>query len=84
MNSESDAEGTRFATVPQIGMIGIPQVRVGILCRLCYAISRESHAFLCNSILIVHVTAKIALSFALCNFLTVTDTIILEMHSKCV
>ena len=37
MNSEcriantSDAERTRFATVPQIGMSGMPQVRVGVV-----------------------------------------------------
>ena len=24
----SDAEGTRFATVPQIGISGVPQIRV--------------------------------------------------------
>ena len=27
----SDAEGTRFATVPQIGMEWRPQVRVGVI-----------------------------------------------------
>ena len=27
----SDAEGTRFATMPQIGMSGVPQVRVGVV-----------------------------------------------------
>ena len=28
---QSNAEGTRFATMPQIGMIGMPQVRVGVV-----------------------------------------------------
>ena len=27
----SDAEGTRFAIVPQIGMIRVPYIRVGIV-----------------------------------------------------
>ena len=45
-------------------------------------ISRQSHTFLCNSRIIVHITVKIALSFASCNFLTVTGTIILELHSN--
>ena len=59
----SNAEGTRFATVPQIRMSGIPQVRVGVVGRaMCYA--------------------KIALGLALCNYLTVTGTIILELHSN--
>ena len=78
----SDAEGTRFAIVPQIGMISMPQVRVGIVRSSCYAISRQSHAFLCNSRILVHITVKIALGFALCNFLTVTGKIILELHSN--
>ena len=45
-------------------------------------ISKQSHTFSCNSRIIVHVTVKIALSFASCNFLTVTGTIILELHSN--
>ena len=78
----NDAEGTRFAT--EIGMISMPPIRV-VVRRSCYAISRQSHAFLCNSRIIVHVChvrVKIALSFAPCNFLTVTDAIILELHSN--
>ena len=51
-NECSIVRGTRFATVPQIGLIGVPQVRVGIVDRV---ISRQSHAFLCNSRIIVHV-----------------------------
>ena len=27
----SDAKGTKFATVTQIGMIGMPEVRVGVI-----------------------------------------------------
>ena len=27
----SDAKGTRFAAMPQIGMSGVPQVRVGVI-----------------------------------------------------
>ena len=73
----SDEEGTRFATVPQIGMSGVPQVRVGVVGR-----TMRSHTFSCNSRIIVHVTIKIALGFASCNYLTVTGTIILELHSN--
>ena len=36
--------------------------------------------FLCNSGIIVHVTVKIALGFALCNYSTVIGTIIPELH----
>ena len=54
----SNAEGTRFATMPQIGMSGMPQVRVGVR-RSCYVINRQSHAFSCNSRIIVHVTVKL-------------------------
>ena len=49
---------TRFATMPQIGMNGMPQVRVGIR-RSCYVINRQSHAFSCNSRIIVYVTVKL-------------------------
>ena len=55
----SNAEGTRFATVPQIGMSGMPQVRVGIVGHATYAINRQSHAFSCNSRIIVQVTVKL-------------------------
>ena len=47
--------------------------------RLGNAISRQLHTFSCNPRIIVHVTA---LGFALCNYLTVTGTIILELHSN--
>ena len=33
LNETSDAEGTRFETVPQIGMSSVPQVRVGVVGR---------------------------------------------------
>ena len=35
-----------------------------------------------NETLIVHITVYIALSFSLCNYFTVTGTIILELHSN--
>ena len=39
----SDAEGTRFATVPQIGMSSMPQVRVGVVCRAMRLIGNHMH-----------------------------------------
>ena len=57
-------------------MSGVPQVRVGIV-----DLAMQSHAFLwfknnCTR------NSQIALHFASCNFLTVTGTIILELHSN--
>ena len=73
----SNVEGAIFATVPQIGMIGMPQVRVDVVGRAMQLVDNHTH-FSCNSGIIVHVTVKIALGFASCNFLTVTGTIILN------
>ena len=39
----SDAEGIRFATVPQIGKSGVPQVRVGIVGRAMRLIGNHTH-----------------------------------------
>ena len=39
----SDAEGTRFATMPQIGMGGVPQVRVGVVGRAMRLIGNHTH-----------------------------------------
>ena len=61
-------EGTRFATMPQIGMGGMPQVRVGVVGRAMQLVGNHTH--FC------------AISFASCNYLTVTGTIILELHSN--
>ena len=39
----SDAEGTRFATVPQIGMSGVAQVRVGVVGHAIQLIGNHTH-----------------------------------------
>ena len=39
----SYAEGTRFATMPQIGMGGVPQVRVGIVGRGMQLVGNHTH-----------------------------------------
>ena len=39
----SDAEGTRFATVPQIGMSGVAQVRVGVVGHAMRLIGNHMH-----------------------------------------
>ena len=39
----SDAEGTRFASVPQIGMSGMPQVRVDVVGRAMRLIGNHTH-----------------------------------------
>ena len=39
----NDVEGTRFATVPQIGISGVPQVRVGIVGRAMRLIGNHTH-----------------------------------------
>ena len=44
--------------LPQIGMSGVPQVRVGVVGR-CYAINRQSYAFSYNSRIIVRVTVTL-------------------------
>ena len=36
-------EGTRFATVPQIRMIGMPQVRVGIVSHAMQLVGNHMH-----------------------------------------
>ena len=66
-------------TMPQIGMSGVPQVRVGVVGCAMRLIGMQSHAFLCNS---STCNSQIALGFASCNYLTVTGTIILELHSN--
>ena len=73
-------EGTRFTTVPQIGMSSMPQVRVGIVDCAMRLVGNHTHfhAFKNNCTY----NNQIALSFASCNYLTVTGTIILELHSN--
>ena len=66
--------------MPQIGMISMPQVRVGVVGHAMQLVGNR--AFLCNLIIILHVTVKIVLGFASCNYLTVTATVILELHSN--
>ena len=39
----SDAEGTRFATVPQIGISGMPQVRVGVVGHAMQLVGNYTH-----------------------------------------
>ena len=36
-------EGTTFATVPQIGMSGVPQVRVGVAGRAMQLVGNHMH-----------------------------------------
>ena len=71
----SNEEGKRFVTVSQIGMSGVPQVRVGVVDRAMRLVDNHTH-----SRIIVDVTVKIAFGFASCNFLTVTGTINLILH----
>ena len=61
---------TRFATVPQIGMSGVPQVRVGIVGRAIRLVGNHTHfvQFKNNCTR----NSQIALGFASCNYLTVT------------
>ena len=78
----SDAEGTRFVTVCASDWNEWHTSGYSGRHRSCCAISRQSHASSCNSRIIVHVTVKTALGFASCNYLTVTGTIILKLHSN--
>ena len=39
----SDAEGTKFATVPQTGISGVPQVRVGVVGRAMQLVGNHTH-----------------------------------------
>ena len=39
----SNAEGTKFATVPQKGMSGVPQVRVDVVSRAMQLIGNHIH-----------------------------------------
>ena len=55
----SDAEGTRFATVPQIGMSGVLQVIVGVVGHAVRLVGNHTH--FCAIKIIVHVTVKIVL-----------------------
>ena len=64
---------------PQIGIIGVPLVRVGVI---GHAMRLVGNVSLCNSRITVHKIVKIALGFASCNYLTVTGTNILELHSN--
>ena len=62
----------------QIYIIGVPQVRVGIVGPAMQLV--DNHTHFCA--ILIHVTVKIALGFTLCNYLTVTGTIILELRSN--
>ena len=39
----SNVEGTRFPTMPQIGMIGMPQVRVGVVGHAMQLMGNHTH-----------------------------------------
>ena len=52
--------------MPQIGMGGVPQVKVGVVGRAMQLVG--NHTYFC--------------AFASCNCLTVTGTIILKLHSN--
>ena len=72
---QDDTGTTGLISEPQLEPTAI--LRVTIEChRYCYMISRQLHAFECNQRVIVLLTVKIALNFALCNYLTVTCTIV--------
>ena len=64
--------------VPQIGMISMPQVRVIVVGHAMRLVGNHTHFHT----IYVHVTVKFALVFASRNFLTVTGTITLELHSN--
>ena len=51
-------EGTRFATMPQIGMGDVTQVRVGVVGHAMQLIGNHTH-FRAIQELIVHVTVKL-------------------------
>ena len=53
----SNTEGAIFVTVPQIGMIGVLQVRVDVVGRAMQLVDNHMH-FSCNSRIIVYVTVK--------------------------
>ena len=72
-----DAERARFATMPQIGMCGVPQVRVSIVGRAMQLVGNHTQfKNNCTS------NSQITLGFTSCNYFTVTGTIILELHSN--
>ena len=59
----------------------VPQIEMSSgCCSSCYAISRQSHIFVQFKNNCTH-NSQIALTFALCNYLTVIGTIILKLHS---
>ena len=66
--------------MPQIGMSGVPQVRVGVVGCAMQLVG--------NHIIFVQFknnctrNSQIALGFTSCNYLIVTGTIILELHSN--
>ena len=69
----SNAKGTRFMTLPQIGMSSVPQVRVGIVGHAMRLVGNHTHFHAictCN--------CQIALGIALYNYLTVIGTKILK------
>ena len=39
----NDVEGTKFATVPQIGMSSVPQVREGVVGRAMLLVGNHTH-----------------------------------------
>ena len=73
---QDDTGTTGLISEPQLEPTAILRVRIECH-RYCYMISRQLHAFECNQRVIVLLTVKIALNFALCNYLTVTCTIII-------
>ena len=48
-------ERNKFATEHQIGTRGVPQVRVSIIGHAMQLRNRQSHTFLCNLRIILHV-----------------------------
>ena len=68
--------------MPQIEMIGMPQVRLGVVSHAMQLVGNHTHFRTIQEYLYIYVTVKIALSFASCNFLTVTGRIILKLHSN--
>ena len=76
----SDAEVTKFMTVPQIRMSDMPQVIVGVIGHAMQLIGDHTH--FCAIQEYCTCNRQIALGFASCNYLSVTGTINLKLDSN--
>ena len=64
-------------TVPQIGMSGVPQVRVGVVGHAMQLIG--NHTFSCNSRIIVYITVKLHLA----SPRAITLLLLVQLFSNC-